>query len=143
MKQVLLDANNVVVQIIDASSAQPGAGLITISDDVYAQMEAATGRIQFIDGVVVSDPLPPDLPLPQSVLSQDIMAQFTAADATLIQAAVNSNVQFWLLWSAFQAQSDPMIVTNARFQTGWAALITVLGSARMAAIATALGITVQ
>lgn len=80
--------------------------------------------------------------VPSQVLSQDIMAQFTAADATLIQAAVNGNAQFWLLWSAMQAQSDPMIVTNARFLAGWSALTQVLGAARMAAIATALGITV-
>ena len=76
------------------------------------------------------------------MLSQDIMAQFTADDATKIQAAISGNVQFWLLWSAFQAQSDPMVVTNARFQAGWSALITVLGAPRMTAIATALGTAV-
>lgn len=81
-------------------------------------------------------------PPPAQVMSQDIMAQFTAADATLIQAAIAGNAQFWLLWSAMQAQSDPMVVTNARFLTGWAALTQVLGAPRMAAIATALGITV-
>jgi hypothetical protein len=36
------------------------------------------------------------------------------ADAGKIQAAISGNVQLWLLWSAFQAQRDPMIVTNAR-----------------------------
>jgi hypothetical protein len=79
---------------------------------------------------------------PQTVLSQDLMAQFTAADAAAIQAAVAANVQFWLLWSALQAQKDPMLVTNARFLAGWAALVAVLGSTRMAAIATALGVTI-
>jgi hypothetical protein len=79
---------------------------------------------------------------PQTVLSQDLMAQFTAADAAAIQAAVAGNVQFWLLWSAMQAQKDPMIVTNARFLAGWSALITVLGAPRMTAIATALGVTI-
>jgi hypothetical protein len=34
------------------------------------------------------------------------------------------------------------MVTNARFQAGWSALITVLGAARMTAIATALGVTI-
>jgi hypothetical protein len=82
------------------------------------------------------------LPLPQFVLPQDLMAQFTAADAAAIQAAVTSNPQFWLLWSAMQAQKDPMLVTNARFLVGWSALVTVLGAPRMATIATALGITV-
>lgn len=79
---------------------------------------------------------------PQSILSQDLMAQFTAADATAIQVAVAANVQFWLLWSAMQAQKDPMIVTNARFLTGWNALVQVLGQPRMTAIAAALGVTI-
>jgi hypothetical protein len=78
---------------------------------------------------------------PQSILSQDLMAQLTADDATKIQAAVSANPQFWLLWSAMQAQKDPMVITNARFLAGWAALKQVLGSDRMAAIATALGVT--
>jgi hypothetical protein len=79
---------------------------------------------------------------PAQILSQDLMAQFTAADAALIQAAVSGNVQFWLLWSSMQAQKDPMIVTNARFLAGWAALISVLGATRMTAIALALGVTI-
>jgi hypothetical protein len=79
---------------------------------------------------------------PPSVLSQELMAQFTADDAGLIRTAVNSNSQFWLLWSALQAQKDPMLVTNARFLTGWAALIQVLGQERMTQIATALKVTI-
>jgi hypothetical protein len=78
----------------------------------------------------------------QTVLSQDLMAQFTAADAALIQTAIASNAQFWLLWSALQAQRDPMLVTSARFKAGWAALVQVLGAPRMATIATALGVTI-
>jgi len=35
-----------------------------------------------------------------------------------------------------------MEVTNARFQSGWSALVTVLGQTRMNAIATALNVTV-
>jgi hypothetical protein len=81
-------------------------------------------------------------PAPVTVLSQNLMAQFTAADAAAIQAAVAANSQFWLLWSAMQAQKDPMMTTNARFLAGWSALVIVLGDPRMAAIATALGITV-
>lgn len=81
-------------------------------------------------------------PKPQTVLSQDLMAQFTADDAAKIQAAVTGNVQFWLLWSSLQAQKDPMFVTNARFLAGWSALVQVLGQPRMDAIATELKVTV-
>src|SRR5207237_340701 len=79
---------------------------------------------------------------PQSVLSQDLMAQFDADDAAKIRAAVEGNSQFWLLWSSLQAQKDAMIVGNARFMTGWNALVQVLGADRMAAISTALGVTI-
>ena len=81
-------------------------------------------------------------PTVETVLSQDLMAQFTAVDAAAIQTAVAGNVPFWLLWSSMQAQKDPMLVTNARFIAGWNALIQILGAPRMAIIATALGITV-
>lgn len=79
---------------------------------------------------------------PAQILSQDLMAQFTAADAAVIQAAVAANVQFWLLWQALTTQKDPMLITNARFKAGWSALVTVLGQPRMDAIAKALGVTV-
>lgn len=78
----------------------------------------------------------------QSVLSQDLMAQFSADDAAKIQAAVGANPQFWLLWSSLQAQKDPMEVGNARFVAGWHALVSVLGQPRMDAIGATLGITV-
>lgn len=81
-------------------------------------------------------------PPPQSMFSQDLMAQFTADDAAKIQTAVATNPQFWLLWSSLQAQKDPMEVGNARFLTGWAALVQVLGQPRMDAIAQALGVKV-
>jgi hypothetical protein len=77
---------------------------------------------------------------PPSVLSQDLMAQFTAADAAKIQAAVTANPAFWLLWSAMQAQKDPMEVGNARFLVGWSAMVAVLGQVRMNQIAVALGV---
>lgn len=70
------------------------------------------------------------------------MVQFTVDDATRIQAAISGNSQFWLLWSAMQAQRDPMIVTRDRFRAGWAALSEVLGPARMAKIATAFDVTI-
>jgi hypothetical protein len=70
------------------------------------------------------------------------MAQLTAADITTIQAAISGNPSFMLLWYSLLAQRDPMVVTNARFLAGWAALVRVLGAARMTAIATALGVTI-
>jgi hypothetical protein len=88
------------------------------------------------------EPEPETPTAPPSVLPQDMIAQFTAADATKIRAAVEANAQFWLLWSAMTAQRDPMVVTNARFLAGWSALVQVLGADRMAAIAAALGVTV-
>ena|ERR1700694_5548789 len=95
------------------------------------------------DGINLVPPVvPTPAPAPQTVFSQDLMAQFTVDDAAKIQAAISGNVQFWLLWSAMQAQKDPMIVTNARFKAGWAALVQVLGAPRMTAIATALGVAI-
>jgi hypothetical protein len=79
---------------------------------------------------------------PKTVLPQDLMAQFTADDASAIRAAVDANASFWLLWSAMAAQKDPMTVTNDRFLQGWGALTFVLGPARMAAIAASLGVTI-
>lgn len=90
----------------------------------------------------VPDPYVPPPPPPQSILPAELMAQFTVDDATRIQAAVNGNAQFWLLWSAMQAQSDPMLVGNARFLQGWGALTQVLGADRVSAIAKALKVTV-
>ena len=79
---------------------------------------------------------------PKTVLSQDLMAQFTVADFTAIKTAVANSDNFGLLWASLQAQKDPMILTKARFKAGWSALVTVLGATRMAAIATALGVTI-
>jgi hypothetical protein len=80
--------------------------------------------------------------VPQTVASQDLIAQFTVADYSAITTAITANPSFGLLWSALQAQGGPMIVTNARFLAGWSALVTVLGQARMTAIASALNVTV-
>jgi hypothetical protein len=87
----------------------------------------------------VPDPYAPQS-RPPVILSQDLMAQFTADDAAKIQAAIAGNAQFWLLWNALTTQKDPMTVTNARFLRGWNALVSVLGQPRMNAIATALGV---
>src|SRR5258708_4535794 len=61
--------------------------------------------------------------IPQTVLSQDLMALFTTADMTAIQTAISGNAQFLQLWYAMLAQRDPMMVRNARFLAGWAALV--------------------
>jgi hypothetical protein len=122
--------------LVDFMASDEGAGPF-ISAWLRADLTQPTAaEIEAVD----TDAL---LETPQSILSQDLMAQFTAADATAIQAAVTGNVQFWLLWSAMQAQKDPMIVTSARFLAGWDALVQVLGQARMDAIAAALGVTVS
>jgi hypothetical protein len=81
-------------------------------------------------------------PAPVTFLPQDLMAQFTVADAAKIRDAVESNVQFWLLWSSLQAQKDPMDVTAERVQQGWTALIHVLGKERMSDIAAKMDVTV-
>ena len=76
---------------------------------------------------------------PVQVTPQDLMAQFTAADITTIQAAITSSATNALLWYAMLAQGPtPMQVTNARFLAGWNALVAILGQARMNTIATAL-----
>lgn len=90
----------------------------------------------------VPDPYEPQPEPPRTVLPQDLMALLTADDAAKIRTAVESNAQLWLLWSAMQAQKDPMQVTNARFLAGWNALVQVLGADRMAAIGATLGVTV-
>lgn len=77
-----------------------------------------------------------------SILSQDLMAQFTTDDLIKIKAAVEANIQFWGLWSAMQAQKDPMVLTNERFLMGWDALVQVLGQTRMDDVATALSVKV-
>jgi hypothetical protein len=130
--------NRVVLDDLTAWPVPDGCSLQGEIDTIYS----VGGTL--IDGVYTPPPAPPlTLPAqPQTILSQDLMAQFTTDDAIKIQAAVNGNIQFWLLWSAMQAQSDPMVVTNARFLQGWSALKQVLGDGRMAAIAKALSVTI-
>lgn len=97
------------------------------------------------DGTKTFDRNPPAATtVPQQVLSQDLVAQFTTDDAGKIQAAINApgNTQLWLLWQSLTAQRDPIPVNGARFKAGWSALINVLGQARMDAIAVALRVTV-
>lgn len=107
-------------------------GRVASGDPLYSIVGGAV-----VESYALGDEMPPPL---VTVLSQDLMAQFTPDDASKIQNAVTTNPEFWLLWSSLQAQKDPMQVSNARFKTGWTALIAVLGPDRMAAIASALGL---
>jgi hypothetical protein len=127
----LIDVQGAILRIVDSTSIPNDPANRDRAD--YDAWLAAGG---------VPDPYVAPPPPPVTVLSQDMMGQFTADDAEKIQAAVSANPQFWLLWSALQAQKDPMEVSNARFLAGWSALVTVLGADRMAAIAAALGIKV-
>lgn len=131
MSEYQLTATDIVIRIADGASIPHDPDN---RDRVEYQGWLAAGG--------VPDPyIPPPTP-PQSVLSQDLVAQFTVADYSAIKAAIASNDSFGLLWSAMQAQKDPMIVTNVRFQAGWAALIQVLGQTRLTAIASALNVTI-
>lgn len=109
---------------------------------VFANMQPgyAEESLSADDPAIVAFLAPPVVP--QSILSEDLMKQFTTADLMAIKTGVDASIQFWGYWSALQAQKSPMVVTNERFLAGWRALITVLGATRMDEIATALGITV-
>jgi len=140
---VVIDGSgNIVNRIVlaDGSTWTAPTGFTTVVETTTPMQIGGT-----LIGGVYTPPVstaPPVDPVPQTVNSQDIMAQFTVTDVTAIQAAIASNAQFWLLWSSFLAQGGPMTITNARFQQGWAALVQVLGQPRMTAIATALGVTI-
>jgi hypothetical protein len=111
----------------------------TINGVFATQQSFPVTQIPANDPSVVAFLNPPKI---QTVLSQDLMAQFTATDAAAIQTAIAASQPFWLLWYQLQAQKDPMLVTNARFLAGWSALVQVLGQPRMTAIATAIGVTI-
>lgn len=131
MSEYQLTATAVVIRVIDSASIPNDLGNRDYAE--YLAWKAAGG---------IPDPYVAPPAVPQSVLSQDLMAQFTADDAAKIQAAIAGKVQFWLLWQSLTTQKDPMLVTNARFLAGWGALVSVLGQPRMDAIAAALGVTV-
>lgn len=120
-------------------SALRDDGILVALDPKSTDADAVAFQAWLSGGNVLGAPV--RLPA-VSVVSQDLMAQFTTDDLTKIKAAVDTNIQFWGLWSAMTTQKDPMVIANARFQAGWAALVQVLGADRMAAIATALNITV-
>lgn len=82
-------------------------------------------------------------PKRQVVTSQEIMAQFSSEDAAAIKKAIDAHPEMFLLWSAFQAQYEPMRVTNERFVQGWTALKQVVGEDRMASIADILNLDIS
>ena len=122
------------------------AGVIRASDGACIPNDHGNADHQAYEAWLAAgntpDPFEPPPAPPASVLPQELMAQITAADAALIRAAIAGDDQKWLLWQALTAQRDPMVVTNARFLAGWAALVAVLGAPRMAEIAAALGVEV-
>lgn len=135
IRRMLCAANSCVDDLFIGDVADKSTWVVTFkADAAQADKDAAAAFLATID---VTAPVPVIC-----ILSQDLMAQFTADDAAKIQAAVTANPQFWLLWSSLQAQSDPMEVGNVRFLAGWSALVAVLGADRMTAIGSALGIAV-
>jgi hypothetical protein len=130
---------NVIEYDVQPTSPPPGfdGNYIAVANDAAGTDWTWTGT------ALVAPIAPPPIPVPQLVLSQDLVAQFTVADYALIKAATAANDRFGLLWAALQAQNDPMVVTNARFLAGWSALVTVLGQTRMSAISSALGVTID
>jgi hypothetical protein len=130
-----LIVNRAVVD--DGSKWSPEARLTAVEETITMEIGAT-----YINGVYTAPPAPPLPPPPQMVLPQDLMAQFTVTDFTAIRAAISVNDQLGLMWSQMQAQRDPMRVTNKRFLAGWNALVQILGQPRMTAIAAALGVTI-
>jgi hypothetical protein len=119
---------------------RPGAQWVIDGDDLATLQWHDTAQTRPTDAEIIAKA--GNLPSPPAqILSQDMMAQFTIDDITKIKAAVDASMPFYLLWTSLQAQKDPMQITNARFLTGWSALVSVLGQARMNEIATALGAT--
>jgi hypothetical protein len=137
----LLDAlGNIVNRIeLDAKSDWPVPRGFTLAPD---QGYAIGGTL--ISGVYTA-PVPPPPAItfpapPAAVVVQDLMAQLTAADMTLIQAAIADSGRA-LLWYTLLAQRDPLRVSGPKFQNIWSALINILGQTRANAIAAALNIT--
>lgn len=76
----------------------------------------------------------------KTILSQELMAQFTVEDYGHIKNAIAGNDAFGLLWVSLQTQKDAMNVQSTRFRAGWNALIEALGGPRMQEIGVALGV---
>jgi hypothetical protein len=141
----VLDASgNIINRIVldDISAWIPEAGH-SIVEEKGSPFEIGGTLVKDVYTPPYREPLPELPPPPARILSQDLMAQFTDDDNTRIKAAVDNNIRFWGMWSAMQAQSEPMLVSSERFQAGWAALTTVLGSKRTGQIAGALGVRIS
>lgn len=127
---------NVVEYDAAPSNPPPGfaAGIVAVQSDQADTTWTWNGT------ALVPPPPPVIAPPPPSVMSQDLMAQFTTTDIATIESAISSNTSYALLWYSMLAQRDPMVLTNARFVAGWNALVTILTQARMNQIATALSL---
>src|ERR1700682_6320840 len=134
MANAALIVNGVVANVISVNVDVQGkvVGYVPDSGVTLGVRQTASKGDSYAGGVFTSPPQPVIPPQPiTSVLSQDLMAQFTVGDYTAIVAAVAATPAFGLLWVSLQAQKDPMIIANARFKAGWAALVQVLGQPRM------------
>lgn len=67
MRQLLLDANSVVITAYDTPDPQPGA--IKVSDEIYDSALPRLGRVKLVDGVL-SD-LPPPAPTNADVHAEE------------------------------------------------------------------------
>ena len=117
--------------------------LLELTGDDVEVPHRKYGKWLYDEATNTLSPPPVPEPEPPTVDPQNLMAQLTKEDARKIRIAVNNNDDFWLLWSSFQAQRDPMRLTNDRFKAGWAGLVQILGQERMNAIAAALRVTIS
>jgi hypothetical protein len=78
-----------------------------------------------------------------SFKAREFFALLTADDFTAIATATAGSASLGLLWASLQAQGEaPIYTSSSRFQAGWAAIVSTLGSDRAAQIAQALKITI-
>lgn len=114
-------------------------GIFANRQEGYAEEESTSDAVDVIAHDVMNAKRTEKI----TVLSQDLLAQFTPEDIGSIQKTINASPAMALLWYSLLAQRDEMQINNERFQTGWSALINVLGLPRMQAIASNLGIIIN
>lgn len=130
-----------VITVVDYATAPGnpppgfGAGVLAIQSNIV-------GGDWSWDGTNLIAPVYPVPPAqPQSIASQDIVAQLTKSDAQAIQTTIASNQQVWLSWSSMLAHKENIYVTDPLLVTWWTDLTTALSNGRMKQLAKALGIS--